>query len=44
MELLNWLLDGTSIFGLIVYCTGMILVMGALAWASHLDRQREIRR
>jgi hypothetical protein len=44
MELFNSILDSTSIFGLIVYCIGMTVVMGALAWASHLDRRRELRR
>jgi hypothetical protein len=42
MEALNWFIDGTSVSGLAVYCAGMILIMGALAWANHLDHRREI--
>ena len=41
MEILDWLIAGTSVFGLVVYCTGMTLLLGALAWANHLDHRRE---
>ena len=41
MEALNWLIDGTSVSGLAVYCAGMTLLLGTLAWADRLDR-REI--
>ena len=44
MEALNWLVEATSISGLAVYCTGMTLIMGALAWANHLDRRQEMQR
>jgi hypothetical protein len=43
MELLNSLIEATSVTGLAVYCAGMTLIMGALAWANHLDRRQEIR-
>jgi hypothetical protein len=42
MEALNWLIEATSVTGLAVYCAGMTLIMGALAWANHLDRRQEI--
>jgi hypothetical protein len=42
MEVLNWLIDGTSASGLAVYGAGMTLLLGTLAWANHLDRRREI--
>jgi hypothetical protein len=38
MELLSWIVDGTSVFGLAVYGAGMALFTSALAWANHLDR------
>ena len=41
MEILDWLIAGTSVFGLVVYCTGMTLLLGALAWANHLDHRQE---
>jgi len=44
MELLEWLVDAASVSGLVIYCAGMVLVMGILGWASHLDHRREIRR
>ena len=44
MTLLNSLVDGASAFGLAVYGTGMIMITGALAWATHLDHQRDRRR
>ena len=44
MEALNWLVEATSISGLAVYCAGMTLIMGALAWANHLDRRPEMQR
>ena len=28
----------------VIYCVGMTLVMGLLAWGSHLDHRRKIRR
>jgi hypothetical protein len=42
MELLNWLIEATSVTGLAVYSAGMTLIMAALAWANHLDRRQEI--
>jgi hypothetical protein len=44
MQALHSLVDATSVSGLVIYCTGMAVVMGVLAWASHLDHRREIRR
>jgi hypothetical protein len=44
MEILDWLIAGTSVFGLVVYCTGMTLLLGALAWANHLDHRPENQR
>ena len=44
MEVLNWLIVGTSVSGLAVYCAGMTLLLGALSWANHLDRRRNINR
>ena len=41
MEILDWLIAGTSFFGLAVYCAGMTLLLGALAWANHLDHRQE---
>jgi hypothetical protein len=41
MEILDWLIAGTSVFGLVVYCVGMTLLLGVLAWANHLDRRKE---
>jgi len=32
MELLNWLIEATSVTGLAVYSAGMTLIMAALAW------------
>jgi hypothetical protein len=43
MEILDWLIAGTSVFGLVVYCAGMTLLLGALAWANHLDDRQENR-
>jgi hypothetical protein len=44
MEVLQWLVDATSVSGLVIYCVGMALVMGVLTWGSHLDHRRKIRR
>jgi hypothetical protein len=41
MEILDWLIAGTSVSGLVVYCAGMTLLLGALAWANHLDDRQE---
>ena len=43
MEILDWLIAGTSVSGLVVYCAGMTLLLGALAWANHLDDLQENR-
>ena len=42
MQVLNALADGTSVFGLSVYCATMTFFLGALAWANHLDARSEI--
>jgi hypothetical protein len=41
MEVFNALIDGASVFGLSVYCAGMTLFMGTLAWANYLDARSE---
>jgi hypothetical protein len=42
MHVLNALADGTSVFGLSVYCVAMILLSGTLVWTNHLDARREM--
>jgi hypothetical protein len=42
MEILNALIDGTSVFSLLVYCAVMILLLGGLAWANYLDDRSEV--
>jgi hypothetical protein len=42
MEILNALIDGTSVSGLLVYCAVMILLLGGLAWANYLDDRSEV--
>jgi hypothetical protein len=44
MQVLQWLVDATSVSGLVIYCAGVAVVMGVLVWAGHLDHRREIRR
>jgi hypothetical protein len=44
MDFLYSVADGTSVRGLIVYSAGMILIIGVLVWASHMDDQRDRRR
>jgi hypothetical protein len=43
-QVLQWLVDATSVSGLVICGAGMVLVMGILAWASHLDHRRKVRR
>jgi hypothetical protein len=33
--------EGSNIFGLMVYSAGMILIVGALTWASYADHRRD---
>ena len=42
MGVLNALADGTSVFGLSIYCAAMTFLLGALAWANHIDARSEI--
>jgi hypothetical protein len=42
MEMLNALIDGTSMFGLSVYGAAMILLLSGLAWANYLDDRSEV--
>ena len=42
MEVLHWFVEATSVSGLGVYCAGMTVIMGALAWAHHRDRRIEM--
>jgi hypothetical protein len=44
MDLLHRVADGSNIFGLMVYSTGMILIIGALTWAGYADHRRDRRR
>jgi hypothetical protein len=44
MDLLYSVAEATNIFGLIVYCAGMIFIVGALAWANYADHLRDKRR
>jgi hypothetical protein len=41
MDLLRWVAEGSNIFGLIVYCAGMTLILGTLAWANYVDHRRD---
>ena len=41
MDLLRWVAEGSNIFGLMVYSAGMILIVGALTWASYADHRRD---
>jgi hypothetical protein len=44
MDLLHRVAEGSNIFGLMVYSAGMILIVGALTWASYADHRRDKRR
>ena len=37
MQVLQWLVDATSVSGLVIYCAGMAVVMGVPAWAGSLS-------
>jgi hypothetical protein len=41
MDLLHRVADGSNIFGLMIYSAGMVLIIGALTWASHADHRRD---
>jgi hypothetical protein len=41
MDLLRWFAEGSNIFGLMVYCAGMTLILGTLALANHADHRRD---
>jgi hypothetical protein len=41
MDLLHRVAEGSEIFGLMVYSAGMLLIVGALTWASYADRRRD---
>jgi hypothetical protein len=40
MDLLHSVADATNIVGLIIYCSGMIFIVGALALATYADHRR----
>jgi hypothetical protein len=44
MSVLQSVADATNIVGLIVYCSGMVFIVGALAWATYADHRRGKRR
>ena len=41
MDLLHWVAEGSSIFGLIIYSAGMIVIVGALVLANYADHRRD---
>jgi hypothetical protein len=41
MDLLHSVAEATNIYGLIVYCVGMTLILGTLAWANYADHRRD---
>jgi hypothetical protein len=41
MNLLYLLADAASVRGLMIYGVGMTLIVGALVWATHIDRRDE---
>ena len=41
MDLLQWVAEGSSIFGLIIYSAGMIVIVGALVLANYADHRRD---
>jgi hypothetical protein len=41
IEVLTALIDATNVFGLVLYLAIMALLLGSLAWASHLDHPQE---
>ena len=43
MDLWRWIAEGSNTFGLMVYCAGMIVIVGALAWANYADNLRDKR-
>ena len=41
MDLLRWVAEGSNIFGLMIYCAGMTLILGTLALANYSDHRRD---
>jgi hypothetical protein len=41
MDLLRWVAEGSNIFGLMVYCAGMTLILGTSALANYSDHRRD---
>jgi hypothetical protein len=41
MDLLRWVAEGSNIFGLMIYCAGMTLILGTLALANYADHRRD---
>jgi hypothetical protein len=39
-EVIDALIEATSVPGLVIYLVGMALLLGSLAWAGHLDHRR----
>ena len=44
MSVLQSVAEATNIVGLIIYCSGMIFIAGALALATYADHRRGERR
>jgi hypothetical protein len=44
MDLLRWVAEASNTFGLMVYCVGMIVIVGALVLANYADHRRDKRR
>ena len=41
MDLLYSVAEGSNIVGVVVYCSGMIFIVGALALANYADHRRD---
>jgi hypothetical protein len=41
MGLLQWVAEGSDIFGLMIYSAGMIVIVGALVLANYADHRRD---
>jgi hypothetical protein len=41
MDFLHWIAEGSNIRGLVIYCAGMIVIVGALVWATYADHRRD---
>jgi len=41
MDLLRWVVEGSNIFGLMIYSAAMILIVGTLVLANYADHRRD---